>query len=688
MAQDPTLLDDVHARIDGGTNAERAVYEAFAPFRDMLVGMGGYMGERAADLDDVAQRIIAQLRGVHAPGVPESDTPFVLVARDLAPADTALLDLDKVLALVTRDGGPTSHTAILARAKGITAIVGVTGADDLADGQTRRRRRRRRHGRHRPRPPQLVADVEQRIADRLAAAAAPLTAGALADGHVVPLLANLGSPADAAGAVALGAEGVGLFRTEFLFLDSPKAPTVDEQTESYRRSSRRSPARRSSCARSTPAPTSPCRSSPTRTRRTRRSGAAACVRCANHPEVLRDQLTALAQADAATEADLWVMAPMVADAEETEYFVTLARELGIRTAGVMAEVPSLALMADQVLAERRLRVDRHERPDPVHDGRRPHARHRRVLPGPVAPRRPAPRRAARRRRRRRRQGRRDLRRGRSRPAARRRARRPRRDHPLDDARGPRRRARRARSATPSSRPARWPTAALAAARRRPRSRARPRCTPPEPPPPAPPLPAPRSSSTTQKVTAHDNDVRAAPDAPAKSRGGARVAVQKFGTFLSGMVMPNIAIFIAWGIITAFFIPTGWTPVGGLGGSARRAACNVGLVGPILTYLIPLAIAIQGGRMVYETRGAVVGSIVAMGVIVGANGTTMILGAMICGPLGACLIKQIDRSVGRQDQARLRDAGQQLLGRHPRLRARPGRVLLARPGLQGDRRRPR
>lgn len=136
---------------------------------------------------------------------------------------------------------------------------------------------------------------------------------------------------------------------------------------------------------------------------------------------------------------------------------------------------------------------------------------------------------------------------------------------------------------------------------------------------------------------------AAPDAPAKSRGGARVAVQKFGTFLSGMVMPNIAIFIAWGIITAFFIETGWTPVGILGGFGETGGvANVGLVGPILTYLIPLAIAIQGGRMIYETRGAVVGAIMTMGVIIGASGTTMILGAMICGPLGAYLIKQVDR----------------------------------------------
>jgi PTS system mannitol-specific IIC component len=109
-----------------------------------------------------------------------------------------------------------------------------------------------------------------------------------------------------------------------------------------------------------------------------------------------------------------------------------------------------------------------------------------------------------------------------------------------------------------------------------------------------------------------------------------------------MVMPNIAIFIAWGFITAFFIQTGWTPVGVLGGfGTTNGVANVGVVGPILTYLIPLAIAIQGGRMIYDIRGAVVGSIFTMGVILG-SGSTMILGAMICGPLGAYLVKQMDR----------------------------------------------
>ncbi|MDQ1597668.1 MAG: mannitol system or component, partial [Microbacteriaceae bacterium] len=129
----------------------------------------------------------------------------------------------------------------------------------------------------------------------------------------------------------------------------------------------------------------------------------------------------------------------------------------------------------------------------------------------------------------------------------------------------------------------------------------------------------------------------------KSGGGTRVRVQRFGTFLSGMVMPNIPAFIAWGIITAFFIQTGWTPNGLLGGfGTTNGVANTGLVGPIITWLIPLLIAAQGGRMVYGIRGAVVGTVMTMGVIVGSLGTTMILGAMICGPLGGYLIKQIDR----------------------------------------------
>jgi PTS system mannitol-specific IIC component len=121
-----------------------------------------------------------------------------------------------------------------------------------------------------------------------------------------------------------------------------------------------------------------------------------------------------------------------------------------------------------------------------------------------------------------------------------------------------------------------------------------------------------------------------------------VGVQRFGTFLSGMIMPNLAAFIAWGIITALFIQTGWAPNGLLGGFGKTGdVANVGLVGPMITYLLPLLIANTGGRMVYGTRGGVVATIATMGVIVGSP-VPMFLGAMIVGPLSAWLTKYMDK----------------------------------------------
>ena len=129
----------------------------------------------------------------------------------------------------------------------------------------------------------------------------------------------------------------------------------------------------------------------------------------------------------------------------------------------------------------------------------------------------------------------------------------------------------------------------------------------------------------------------------KQRSGARVRVQRFGAFLSGMVMPNIPAFIAWGLITAFFIETGWLPVPQLGGFGTDAdgVAYTGLVGPMITYLLPLLIAYTGGRMVYDVRGGVVGAAATMGVIVGA-GVPMFLGALIVGPLAAWVMKQVDK----------------------------------------------
>ena len=126
---------------------------------------------------------------------------------------------------------------------------------------------------------------------------------------------------------------------------------------------------------------------------------------------------------------------------------------------------------------------------------------------------------------------------------------------------------------------------------------------------------------------------------------ARANVQKFGTFVSNMVMPNIGAFIAWGLITALFIEKGWLPVAQLGGFGThivdgKEVAWVGLVGPMITYLLPLLIAYTGGKMVYDARGGVVGAIATMGVIVGTS-IPMFMGAMMMGPLGGWTIKKLD-----------------------------------------------
>jgi PTS system mannitol-specific IIC component len=119
----------------------------------------------------------------------------------------------------------------------------------------------------------------------------------------------------------------------------------------------------------------------------------------------------------------------------------------------------------------------------------------------------------------------------------------------------------------------------------------------------------------------------------KQQTGVKVGVQKFGRFLSGMVLPNIGAFIAWGLITALFIPTGWFP------NSELAK----LVGPMITYLLPLLIGYTGGKMVHDTRGGVIGAIATIGVIVGSD-IPMFLGAMIVGPAAGWVLKKFDKWV--------------------------------------------
>ena len=349
MAEDPSLESEIDTRLDSGKTAEWSVFDAFASFRDQLAAMGGYLGERAADLDDVAQRVIARLRGVPAPGVPDPGHPFVLVAKDLAPADTALLDLDKVLALITTEGGPTSHTAILAREKSIVAVVGVAAAAQLTDGEGVIVDAAAGVVTTEPSADELER-ARNRADARASAATAPITPGALADGTPIPLLANLGKPGGAAEAVQLGAEGVGLFRTEFLFLSSTNAPTVEQQREAYTELLATFPGKKVVVRALDAGADKPLAFLNDAHEENPALGLRGLRALRASEDILREQLTALAQADAATDADLWVMAPMVATVEETQYFVAICRDYGIKTAGVMVEVPSSALLADKVLA--------------------------------------------------------------------------------------------------------------------------------------------------------------------------------------------------------------------------------------------------------------------------------------------------------------------------------------------------
>ncbi|PLS31452.1 phosphoenolpyruvate--protein phosphotransferase [Bifidobacterium margollesii] len=347
FASDPSLAQNIANLITGGKTAERAVLEGFAAVEAMFKALGGYQAERAADLHDVGQRVIADLMGVPAPGVPYSETPFVLVAEDLSPADTATLDLSKTLAIVTSQGGPTSHTAILARARGIVAVVSAAGADDLTDGESVIVNAANGTITTKPTDAQIAA-AEQAKAKAAKAKELRGKPGAFKDGAHIPLLANVGKPADAEPALEYGAEGVGLFRTEFLFLGNAEPPSVEEQTEAYAELLGRFPGKKvvirlldAGADKPLPFLTPEDEPNPALGLRGLRT-----LRV--HKDVIEGQLKALAAADAKTEADLWVMAPMVADEREAAYFVKLGKSFGLKKVGVMAEVPSIALMADKV----------------------------------------------------------------------------------------------------------------------------------------------------------------------------------------------------------------------------------------------------------------------------------------------------------------------------------------------------
>ena len=346
MAADPTLTTSAQAKVrERKLVPERAVWEAAGTLAGMLESLGGYMAERTRDVGDVRDRIVAVLTDSPMPGIPRMPEPFVLVAEDLAPADTALLDPEKVVAFITSEGGPTSHTAILARALGIPAIVG-TGTevtDQLHDGDivlvdgTK--------GAVTLNPTEEALRRARELASRVRVFNGD---GATRDGHEVQLLANVGDAAGARSAAEAGAMGVGLFRTEFCFLDQPEEPTVEAQVEAYRGVLEAFPGKKVVVRTLDAGADKPLPFLTDATEANPALGVRAYRTARRDPEVLEHQLEALAKAEAGTEAKVWVMAPMISTADEAKAFTDKARSYGLTIAGMMIEVPSAAIMADKL----------------------------------------------------------------------------------------------------------------------------------------------------------------------------------------------------------------------------------------------------------------------------------------------------------------------------------------------------
>ena len=348
IARDPSLEEAVRSAIAKGEPAAWALDRAMDGFKAMLLDLGGYMAERVGDLDDVRDRAVARLLGLPLPGVPERDSPFILVADDLAPADTVTLSPARVLALVTVRGGPTSHTAILARSLGLPAVVACAEAASLLEGQLVEVD----GGTGQVRvgiAPDDAADTNRREQQRRAQRAASRGPGRTADGHAVSLLLNIGDAAGAASVAKVDAEGVGLFRTEFLYLDRQDAPAVDEQVALYvgvfqAMAGRKIVVRTLDAGADKPLPFLNPEGEPNPA-----LGVRGLRTARRSPGVLTDQLAALALAQQATGAVVWVMAPMVATAAEAKWFTDLAHEHGLPIAGAMVEIPAAALRAADLL---------------------------------------------------------------------------------------------------------------------------------------------------------------------------------------------------------------------------------------------------------------------------------------------------------------------------------------------------
>ena len=348
LVRDKGLRSAVRKRLVGGERLLASVHASVDQFATLFTQMGGLMAERVTDLRDLERRLVARLVGVPEPGVRTPDRPSVIVAEDLAPADAAGLDPVIVVGLVTEQGGPTSHTAIIARQLGIPCIVGVAGATELAEGAVVLVDGTRGSVERDPDPDDAAAriEVDRSWRRQLDAWTGPATT---ADGVPVKLMANVADPSSASTAAAGPVEGVGLFRTELCFLDRVEEPSVEEQAEVYTGVLSAFADGRHVVVRTLDAGSDkPIAYATPAGEENPALGIRGLRLSFADPGLLERQVAAIAGAALATGTSPWVMAPMVATVAEAAEFAAVVRAHGL-TPGVMIEIPAAALLADRIL---------------------------------------------------------------------------------------------------------------------------------------------------------------------------------------------------------------------------------------------------------------------------------------------------------------------------------------------------
>lgn len=360
LLEDEELAAGIISRIRQGKTASWAVTDFMATYKEIFAAMDDpYLRERAQDLDDLTRRMIKNLHGV-MDGFGGLTAPAVIVAHELTPSDTAQLDREMTLGFVTETGGKTSHAAIMARAMGIPAVVGLKGiAGAVKDGDMLIIDGDRGVAHINPSAATLAEFTCLQAAHEEARKALECEIGLSAetrDQRRVELFANIGSPGEVVRALACGAEGVGLFRTEFLFMDRQSMPSEEEQFAAYRDAARGMGGKPVIIRtldiggdKDLPYLNFPAEANPF-------LGVRAIRLCLVRPDLFRTQLRAILRASAYGE--IWIMYPMVAKVEEitqaNEILAGCKQELDAAgvpfnrdiKVGIMVEIPSTAVVAD------------------------------------------------------------------------------------------------------------------------------------------------------------------------------------------------------------------------------------------------------------------------------------------------------------------------------------------------------